>query len=419
MLRSRFLISSLCLLGAIYTGVFAEEIQQKDKEQGLTIHLNRQKTAFEQHLNNAPLLKKHGLNMEWVYKKHHPGNRTNDSIPLYRYIDNEFYGTVVVGHPGQILNVAFDTAWSVSWVISSRCSSFKNVGCMFHKSYNHDKSSEYRADGRKYQTPEGAYTLKGFFSYDNISISHSNVTNFSFVEMTDVPYTYLFSKVDGVFGLALPTDSYTPFFYTLLQQKKIIEPIFCVYLNRDKQSNHGGNVIMGFLEKRHIHHVRDQNNNIVYDEVTYLPIKNSSFWQFDLDAVYINKTKETPITFCKGAGCTAITDTSSNNILGPKDDIDQIHDAINAKPFYLDRYTVNCDTINKLPTLGFTIGGKNFTLKGPDYTVKLSYMSVTVCLSAFVPHEYNNFWVLGGAFLSEYYTIYNVKDKTFGVVKSA
>lgn len=232
MLRSRFLISSLCLLGAIYTGVFAEEIQQKDKEEGLTIHLNRQKTAFEQHLNNAPLLKKHGLNMEWVYKKHHPGNRTNDSIPLYRYIDNEFYGTVVVGHPGQILNVAFDTAWSVSWVISSRCSSFKNVGCMFHKSYNHDKSSEYRADGRKYQTPEGAYTLKGFFSYDNISISHSNVTNFSFVEMTDVPYTYLFSKVDGVFGLALPTDSYTPFFYTLLQQKKIIEPIFCVYLNR-------------------------------------------------------------------------------------------------------------------------------------------------------------------------------------------
>lgn len=57
-------------------------------------------------------------------------------------------------------------------------------------------------------------------------------------------------------------------------------------------------------------------------------------------SVYINKTKETPITFCKGAGCTAITDTSSNNILGPKDDIDQIHDAINAKPFYLDRYTV-------------------------------------------------------------------------------
>lgn len=40
---------------------------------------------------------------------------------------------------------------------------------------------------------------------------------------------------------------------------------------------------MGFLEKRHIHHERDQNNNIVYDEVTYLPIKSSGFWQFDLD----------------------------------------------------------------------------------------------------------------------------------------
>lgn len=42
---------------------------------------------------------------------------------------------------------------------------------VFHNTYNHDKSSEYKEDGRKFQTPEGTYTLKGFFSYDNISVS--------------------------------------------------------------------------------------------------------------------------------------------------------------------------------------------------------------------------------------------------------
>lgn len=50
---------------------------------------------------------------------------------------------------------------------------------MFHKTYNHDKSSEYKKDGRKYQTPEGAYTLKGFFSYDNISVSAASSVQFS------------------------------------------------------------------------------------------------------------------------------------------------------------------------------------------------------------------------------------------------
>ncbi|CAG9766218.1 unnamed protein product [Ceutorhynchus assimilis] len=396
-----------------------------DSDNGsFNIRLNRQKTAFEQHLNNAHILKKHNIDFYSLYKKHHhkANNRTNDSIALYRYIDNEFYGKIVIGHPGQTLNVAFDTAWSLSWVLSSECSgsfSLTNIGCLFHNTYNHKRSSEYRPDGRKIVVPDGNSELSGYFSFDNISIAHSNVTDFSFVEMTKVPFNLLFSKIDGVLGLGLQNDAYKPFFYTLLDQGKIKEPIFTVYLNRDKQSDHGGNVIMGFIEMRHVHSRKGPNNETIYDPIKYMPVKPGYLWQFDLDSVYIANASGPIIRFCTSGKCNAITDTSSNNILGPPADIEAIHAAMEAKPFYLNRSTVNCDTINKLPVINFTIGGQDFMLKGRDYTVKLSYLSITICLSAFVPHDYTDFWVLGGAFLSEYYTIYNVQDKRIGIVKAA
>lgn len=46
----------------------------------------RQPTAREQQLN-APNLQNFGINLDWLHKKYHGGNRTNDSIALYRYLD--------------------------------------------------------------------------------------------------------------------------------------------------------------------------------------------------------------------------------------------------------------------------------------------------------------------------------------------
>ncbi|XP_066256821.1 cathepsin D-like [Euwallacea similis] len=421
MLRNCALLFMTCFFYLTYGSAFEEETTNKPTN-GLTIALKRQlKTSFEQHINKASKLSQHGFNFDWLYKKHHHNNSSTDSIALYRYLDNEFYGTVVIGHPGQTINVAFATDWTYSWVMSSKCAGFNrdHIGCWFHKTYNHDKSSEYKPDGKSVVVPEGKYNLTGFFSFDNVSIAHSRVDNFSFVEMTKVPYTMLLNKIDGVFGMALQSDTYEPFFYTLVRQGKIKDKLFCIYLNRDKQSNHGGNVILGFIEKRHIHSTKDANNKTIYDTIKYMPIKPGYQWEFDLDLIYVNQQKGTPITFCNGASCTAITDTTSNNIIGPREAVNKIHDAIKAKPFFLNRYRVECDTINKLPEIGFTIGGQNFTLKGYDYTAKLSYYSITLCLSTFVPHDYTNFWVLGGAFLAEYYTIYNVNDKTIGIVKAA
>lgn len=381
----------------------------------MRIELIRQKTAREQHLN-APHLTQYGINFDWFYKKHHGSNRTNDSIALYRYLDNEFYGKIVIGHPGQTLNVAFDTAWSLSWVLSSECNEWKSIGCWLHNRYDHTKSSEYKKNGSPYIANEGKYNLTGFYSYENFSIAHSNATNQSFVEMVTVPWTFLFNKIDGVLGLGLKIDTYNPFFYTLLAQNKIKNPTFSIYLNRDRQSNKGGNILLGFVDPKHIHVTNKEP-----DPITYLPVDAGQYWQFSMDSVVIVYSSKENYTLCAN-GCKALADTSTNTIVGPEADIAKIHKDIKAKNIFLNRYSVDCETINKLPKIDFILGGQAFRLEGPQYIVKMSYMSFTICLSAFVPTvtpAETGLWVLGGAFLSEYYSIYDVLNKKIGFVKAA
>ncbi|KAJ8976410.1 hypothetical protein NQ317_005329 [Molorchus minor] len=294
-------------------------------------------------------------------------------IELVRQKPNEFYGKIVIGHPGQTLNVAFDTAWSLSWVLSSKCQIWKTIGCWFHPRYDHTRSSEWKKDNRPFSINEGKYN---FFR-----ISRSNVTTQSFVEMVDVPWTFIFNKIDGSY--------------------------LSIYLNRDRQSNKGGNIMLGFFDEKHIHKTELKNKTIVPAKITYLPVDPGQYWKFSVDSP---------------TGCKAMADSSSNTISGPPDDIQTIHNAIKAQNFILNRYTVNCDTINTLPKVDFVLGGQYFRLEGPDYIMKMTIHSFTFCISAFVPastESEENVWVLGGAFLAQYYSIYNINDKLIGFVKAA
>lgn len=53
---------------------------------------------------------------------------------------------------------------------------------------------------------------------------------------------------------------------------------------RDTQSSHGGNVILGFVDSKHIHHSVGPDGKIVPEQITYLPCDPSDgYWQFAVD----------------------------------------------------------------------------------------------------------------------------------------
>lgn len=117
----------------------------------------------------------------------------------------------------------------------------------------------------------------------------------------------------------------------------------------------------------------------------------------------------------------AMSDTSSNTIQVPSEFVTPLNRAIRAKHLMFGYYQVDCATIMKLPQVTFIINGVKFTLRGEHYTQKISLDSFTMCLSLFrattgdVP---KGVWVVGGAFLAQYYTIYDIDKKSIGFVRA-
>lgn len=208
-----------------------------------------------------------------------------------------------------------------------------------------------------------------------------------------------------------------------MKNKSISKPLFSVYLNRDRQSSRGGNLLLGFIDTKHIHQKPGPNGTHVLESITYLPVNPAnSYWEFNIDRIVLDlPSKNKSFPFCP-SGCKAMADTTNTVIIGPESDIKAIHTLMEAKHFSFGRYRVNCDTINKLPPIDFVLAGKNFTLKGVNYVQRMSMGAVTVCLSAFVgpsaPTE-QNYWILGGAFLAEFYSIYDIQNTKIGFVRAA
>jgi cathepsin D len=352
---------------------------------------------------------KYSLDRQYLGEYSAIDERSTDE-QLNNYLDAQYYGEISIGTPAQKFQVVFDTGSSNLWVPSKKCS-WTCVACFMHSRYDQTASSTYMKNDTAFNITYGSGSMKGFCSVDNVCIGELCADKQIFAEATDLPgVTFVAAKFDGILGLGYPSiavNKITPVFNTLVEQGKV-DPVFAFYFNRDPNGEVGGEITFGGVDEAHYS-----------GDITWLPVTRQAYWQFKVDAVRSNTDGTT--LGCDG-GCQMIADTGTSLITGPKEDIEKIQTFIGAKPFLHGEYLIDCNNIATLPPISFVIGGKEFTLKGEDYVMKITQQGVTQCISGFmsldIPPPSGPLWILGDVFLGRFYSVYDFKNNRVGLADS-
>ncbi|KAM1576810.1 hypothetical protein PS2_032971 [Malus domestica] len=246
------------------------------------------------------------------------GSSDEDIVPLKNYLDAQYYGVIGIGSPPQNFTVIFDTGSSNLWVPSSKC--YFSLACYFHTRYKSSKSSTYTAIGTSASITYGSGSISGFFSQDNVEVGDLVVKNQEFIEATkEGSLTFVIAKFDGLLGLGfqeISVGNATPLWQTMSEQDLLSDDVFSFWLNRDTNSDVGGELVFGGVDSNHYK-----------GKHTYVPVTKKGYWQFEMGDLIIGNQSTGE---CEG-GCAAIVDSGTSLLTGPTTTVTVLNHAIGAE----------------------------------------------------------------------------------------
>ena len=282
--------------------------------------------------------------------------------------------------------------------------------------------------------------MTGFTSIDTLTIGGLKLSNVTFAEATDEPgIAFAMTKFDGILGLgypALSVDGSQTVFAALYDSGALAEPLFSFYLQRKAGGGSGGGLtdppddggvlMLGGVDPQYY-----------TGPIHYVPVIRKAYWQFEMGSVKVGSNSIVTKT-------TAIADTGTSLLIGPKDQVKALIDAIGITSTSGDdggkggddggkgggkggsgggmdsgggeQYQVPCEKVGELPTLSFDIGGVTYELSGEEYVLQVSAFGKATCLLGVqgmdVPPPAGPLWILGDVFLSKYLSVYDFgKDR--------
>ncbi|XP_068930802.1 cathepsin E [Petaurus breviceps papuanus] len=323
--------------------------------------------------------------------------------PLINYLDMEYFGVISIGSPPQNFTVIFDTGSSNLWVPSVYCVS---PACNNHNRFHPSQSSTYFENGNSFSIQYGTGSLSGIIGTDQVSVQGITVANQQFGESVKEPgSTFVNAEFDGILGLAYPSlavGGVTPVFDNMMAQNLVDIPVFSVYMTRNTDSTTGSELIFGGYDHAHF-----------TGSLNWVPVTKQGYWQIALDNIQVGGT----IMFC-AEGCQAIVDTGTSLITGPPDKIKQLQNAIGAVPTD-GEYAMECNNLNVMPDVTFTINGIPYTLSPKAYTLTDFVDGMKFCTSGFqglnIQPPAGPLWILGDVFIGQFYSVFDRGNNLVGL----
>ncbi|MEE6511470.1 hypothetical protein FKM82_018023 [Ascaphus truei] len=318
--------------------------------------------------------------------------------------DTYYYGQISIGTPPQSFVVLFDTGSSNLWVPSVYCQS---SACTNHPVFQPSQSSTYSSNGQRFTMGYGggnvASSVTGLFGYDTVTIQGISITNQEIgLTITEPSSNFYYSPFDGILGLAYPGLSVggaTTVMQGMLQQNLLTQPIFSVYLG-----SQSGEVIFGGVD-----------TNLYTGQINWAPLSQELYWQVGLQEFSINGQA----TGWCSQGCQAIVDTGTTQLNIPEPYMGQLLPYLGIQQTN-GAYPVNCNNLQNMPTLSFTINGVSFPLPPSAYIVQENGYCSANFLSISLPAQNGQpLWILGDVFLREYYSVFDFGNSRVGFASAA
>jgi hypothetical protein len=403
-------LSTLALFGATNAEVIPEpETESKDVLQRVPMH----KVPNHEYVNRFLLKEREALmavnniessltsprNLRGNEKTSLKSEEKNESEIIKDYANAQYYGVVKIGSPAQEFQVIYDTGSSNLWIPEVGC-----VHCgykLIHggkNKYDSEASDTFVEDGSEFSIQYGSGAVSGVFAQDTVVLADDiTVENQKFATIHDaggMGLAYAFSFFDGILGLGFDSISVggaETVFHNAIDQGKVEKPMFAFYLgdNADGELTFGGYDEDKFEE----------------DELTWVPLSDATYWRIDMDAIKIGLFSVGP--------SDAIVDSGTSLIIGPTHDILAIALEIGAKPTITGQYTIDCEKVEDIPDITWTIAGKEYVIPGKDLVIG----SGGICIFAMMGMDFPKpgpQWILGDVFMRKYYTVFDYEEKRVG-----
>jgi hypothetical protein len=329
-----------------------------------------------------------------------------ESESIKDYANAQYYGTVSIGSPPQSFQVIFDTGSSNLWVPKVGCTHCGNPFFGQKSKYNHDTSETYEEDGKEFDIRYGSGSVTGFFSADQVILADDIVVKHQrFAEVQDAAglgMAYALGKFDGILGMgftSISIDNAETVFENAVDQHAVDQPIFSFYLG----DNGPGELTFGGYDAAKFE-----------GELQYVKLHEATYWEIALDKLVAGEYEKQP---SEGEVVTAIVDSGTSLMTGPRAEIAKLAKACGATANIMGEYTIDCSKLDEIPDIVLTIGGNEYTIPGKSAVLQAQ----GTCLFAFLGMDFpppGPQWILGDVFMRQYYTVFNVMDKTIGFAKA-
>ncbi|XP_018104214.1 gastricsin [Xenopus laevis] len=330
-------------------------------------------------------------------------NRQNNFGVAYEpmYLDTYYFGEISIGTPPQNFLVAFDTGSSNLWVASTYCQS---QACTNHPLFNPSLSSTYTSNNQQFSMWYGSGSMTGVLGYDTVTVQGLSIQNQELgLSVTEPSSFFYYSKFDGIFGMAyqsLSAGGATTAVQGLIQQNLIPQAVFSFYL-----TGQSGEVIFGGVD-----------NSLYSGQIYWTPVTQEIYWQIAIDEFSVNGQA----TGWCSQGCQGIVDTGTPLLTIPQQYLSTLLQYVGAQKAQNGEFLVNCNNVQNLPPISFTISGNQFSIPPSAYILQINGYCVVGFESTYLPSRNGQpLWILGDVFLRQYYSVYDFANNQVGFASMA